>query len=218
MKTLACIAFVFLFGSAGAAAYAVDERDPLTIIEETTAQILETLDSRREEFAADPQQLRAVVRGDLLPLIDLDYSARLILGKAGRGASPAQLSAFSQAMSDVLINRYADGLLEFRSDKQVEVLPMKGNNTDKLTRIRTRIKLENGGFAPVDYSFRKTEAGWKAFDVTVEGISYVITFRNQIAPRVEAEGIDKVTADILAGNLRLEEEGSGEQQAAQAQP
>jgi phospholipid transport system substrate-binding protein len=82
---------------------------------------------------------------------------------------------------------------------------MKGNNTDKLTRIRTRIKLDNGGYAPVDYAFRKTDAGWKAFDVTVEGISYVITFRNQISPRVETEGIDKVTQDILAGNLKIDE-------------
>jgi len=108
-------------------------------------------------------------------------------------------------MSSVLINRSADGLIEFRSDEQVEVLPMKGNNTDKLTRIRTRIKLDNGGFAPVDYAFRKTERGWKAFDVTVEGISYVITFRNQISPQVEADGIDKVTEDILAGNIKIDE-------------
>jgi phospholipid transport system substrate-binding protein len=108
-------------------------------------------------------------------------------------------------MSSVLINRYADGLIEFRSDEQLEVLPMKGKNTDKLTRVRTRIKLESGGFAPVDYSFRMTEQGWKAFDVMVEGISYVITFRNQISPRVEAEGIDKVTADIVAGNVKIDE-------------
>jgi phospholipid transport system substrate-binding protein len=218
MRTLTCTALVFLLGSASALAYAVDERDPLTIIQETTTQILETLNGRRAEFTADPGQLRTVVREDLLPLIDLDYSARLILGKAGRGVAAEQLSAFSTAMSDVLINRYSDGLLEFRSDEQVEVLPLKGNNTDKLTRIRTRIKLENGGFAPVDYSFRKTASGWKAFDVMVEGISYVITFRNQIAPRVEAEGIDKVTADILAGNLRIEEDGSGERDAARDQP
>ncbi|RPH93125.1 MAG: ABC transporter substrate-binding protein [Lysobacterales bacterium] len=218
MRKLACIALVFLLGAANARAYAIDERDPLTIIEETTAQILETLNARREEFTADPGQLRAIVREELLPLIDLEYSARLILGKAGRGVGAEQLSAFSNAMSDVLINRYSDGLLEFRSDEQVEVLPLKGNNTEKLTRIRTRIKLENGGFAPVDYSFRKTANGWKAFDVMVEGISYVITFRNQIAPRVEAEGIDKVTTDILAGNLRIEEDGSGERDAAQDQP
>ena len=192
-------------GASSALAYPADERDPVTIIEETTAQILQTLDSRREEFTAEPELLRAVVREDLLPLIDLDYSARLILGRSSRGVSPEQLNAFSDAMSHVLINRYADGLIEFRSDEQVEVLPMKGNNTEKLTRVRTRIKLENGGFAPVDYSFRRTDRGWKAFDVTVEGISYVITFRNQISPKVEAEGIDKVTEDILAGNIKIDD-------------
>jgi phospholipid transport system substrate-binding protein len=194
-----------LLGMSAAAANTVDERDPLTIIQETATQILRTLDERRDEFTAEPQLLRDTVREDLLPLLDVDYSARLILGKAGRDASPTQLSAFSEAMSSVLINRYADGLLEFRSDEQLEVLPMKGNNTDKLTRIRTRIKLQNGGFTPVDYSFRKTGQGWKAFDVTVEGISYVITFRNQISPRIEADGIDKVTEDILAGNIKIEE-------------
>jgi phospholipid transport system substrate-binding protein len=205
IKTLLSFACCLLLGTGSVLAYPADERDPLTIIEQTTTQILQALDSRREEFTADPQLLRDVVREDLLPLIDLDYSARLILGKTGRGVSPEQLGAFSEAMSGVLINRYADGLIEFRSDEQIEVLPMKGNNTDKLTRVRTRIKLDNGGYAPVDYSFRKTEQGWKAFDVTVEGISYVITFRNQIAPRVEAEGIEKVTRDILAGNLKIDE-------------
>ena len=198
-------ALFLLLGSSVALANPVDQRDPLTIIEETTTRMLETLDERREEFTADPEQLRSIVREDLLPLLDLEYSARLILGREGREVSPEQLGAFSQAMSSVLVNRYADGLLEFRSDKQIEVLPMKGKNTEKLTRVRTRIKLEAGGFTPVDYAFRKTEQGWKAFDVTVEGISYIITFRNQISPRVAADGIDKVTQEILAGNIKINE-------------
>jgi phospholipid transport system substrate-binding protein len=205
MKELATRVLCLMLLLAAGWAHALDERDPMTIIEETTSHILQSLDSRREEFAADLEQLRAMVREDLLPLIDLNYSARLILGKAGRGVSPEQLDAFSEAMSGVLINRYADGLLEFRSDEQLEVLPMKGSNNEKLTRVRTRIKLENGGKTPVDYAFHKTEEGWKAFDVTVEGISYVITFRNQIAPRVEKEGIEKVTADIAAGNLKIDD-------------
>jgi phospholipid transport system substrate-binding protein len=179
--------------------------DPVGIVRETAGKILQSLDEQREAYAQDPALLRRMVRRDLLPLIDLDYSARLILGKAGREVSEQQLEAFSEAMSDVLINRYADGLLEFRSDEQLEVLPLKGNNTEKLTRVRTRVKLANGGHAPVDYAFRKTDAGWKAFDVTVEGISYVITFRNQIVPRVEADGIDQVTAEIRSGNLPLDE-------------
>jgi phospholipid transport system substrate-binding protein len=205
IKHLFACAFLLLAATGTAAAYPVDQRDPPTIINETTTHILSILDERREEFTADPALLQDIVRNDLLPLLDLEYSARLILGKAGRQVSPAQLEAFSEAMSGILVNRYADGLLEFRSDEQIEVLPMKGNNTEKLTRVRTRIKLENGGFAPVDYAFRKTDEGWKAFDVTVEGISYIITFRNQIAPRVEADGIDKVTEEIRAGNITISE-------------
>lgn len=185
-----------------------DSADPVSIVERTAASILADLNANRAAYADDPQQLRAVVREDLLPLLDLEYSARLILGKSARSASPEQITAFSNAMSNVLINRYADGLLEFRSSDQLEVLPLKGNNSEKNTRVRTRIKLDNGGYAPVDYAFRKTDAGWKAFDVTVEGISYVITFRNQIGPRVEADGIDKVTADILAGNVVIDDQGS----------
>lgn len=205
MKRISLTLIILSMGVGQAAAMATDASDPVSIIRDTTSHILEMLDSRREEFTQNPELLREVVRNDLMPLIDLDYSARLILGSSGRGISDQQLSEFSTAMSNLLINRYADGLLKFRSTGQMEVLPLKGKNTDKLTRVRTRIKLPSGSFAPVDYAFRKTDGGWKAFDVTVEGISYVITFRNQISPRVAADGIDKVTADINAGNVSLDE-------------
>jgi phospholipid transport system substrate-binding protein len=200
----AMLGLVLLGSTALTADYAATtSEEPVEIVRQAAGKILGDLDQNREQFTAQPQLLRDVVRADLLPLLDLEYSARLILGKASRGISPEQLSSFSSAMSDVLINRYADGLLEFRSNDQLEVMPMKGDNNDKLTRVRTRVKLNNGGFAPVDYAFHKTTDGWKAFDVTVEGISYVITFRDQIVPRVQADGIDKVTADIVAGNLKL---------------
>jgi len=202
--TTAAVVLALFVSTARAADYAATlSQEPVEIVRQAAGKILGDMDQNREQFTAQPQLLRDVVRADLLPLLDLEYSARLILGKAARGISPEQLSAFSTAMSDVLINRYADGLLEFRSQEQLEVMPMKGDNNDKLTRVRTRVKLNNGSFAPVDYAFHKTTEGWKAFDVTVEGISYVVTFRDQIVPRVQSEGIDKVTADIQAGNLKL---------------
>ena len=202
---LAVMAGILPAGIVLADATSGQDRDPAEIVRQTAGDILDELEANRKPYDQNPEQLREMVRKDLLPLIDLDYSARLILGKAGRGLPEEKLDAFADAMSSVLINRYADGLLEFRSDEQLQVLPMTGTDTDKLTRVRTRVRLENGSYAPVDYAFRKTDEGWKAFDVTVEGISYVITFRNQIVPRVEAEGIDKVIKDIRAGNLKLNE-------------
>lgn len=203
-RLLACTLFLLL-GSSLAGANTVDERDPVTIITQATTNIFEVLDSRRAEFTQNPELLANVVRENMLPLIDTIYSARLILGRAGRDVTPEQLTAFSDALSSVLINRYSDSLIEFTYEELLQVMPMKGNNTDKLTRVRTRIKLTTGGFVPVDFAFHKTGNGWKAFDVTVEGISYVITFRNQISPRVQADGIEKVTAEIIAGNLTFDE-------------
>ena len=206
MKYRLIFSLLALLACVSASAQEADTRDPVTIIEETTAHILTNLDARRDEFTEKPALLRDLVNNDLLPLIDTEYSARLILGPAGRGVEPQQLSDFADAMSSVLLNRYADGLINFRSGEQIEVLPVKGKNTEKMTRVRTRLKLEKGGFAPIDYAFRKTPSGWKAFDVTVEGISYVITFRNQISPQVKQNGIEKVTADIRTGNIKLEKE------------
>jgi len=185
------------------AARPADSRDPRTIVEETTRKVLKIIDEERTELANNPDRLHEIVRADLLPLMDVDYSARLILGRAGREVSEDQLKAFSKAMSDVLINRYADGLINYKSGEQVEVLPSKAQDSDKLTRVRTRIKLDNGQYTPVDYAFHNTPDGWKAFDVLVEGISYVVTFRNQIVPLVESKGIEQVTQDIRSGSLVL---------------
>lgn len=182
-----------------------DPREPDVIVEETTAHILESLESRREEFTADPALLLEMVNRDMLPLLDVEYSARLILGREGRNVSPGELDAFAAAMSEHLLARYAQGLLGFNASHELEVLPLRGKNTEKLTRVRTRFKLSNGGYVPVDFAFRKTELGWKAFDVTIEGISYVMTYRNQIAPRVADAGIGQVTEDIRAGNISLEQ-------------
>lgn len=206
MKYRLIFPLLALFTCAIAMAQEADTRDPVTIIEESTSHILTMLEARRDEYTENPDLLREMVNDDLLPLIDTEYSARLILGPAGRGIEPQQLSDFAEAMSSVLLTRYADGLVNFRSGEQIEVLPLKGNNTEKMTRVRTRLKLDKGGFVPIDYAFRKTPAGWKAFDVTVEGISYVLTFRNQISPQVKENGIEKVTEGIRTGNIKLEKE------------
>lgn len=113
----------------------VDTRNPVDIVQDATAHILAALNERREAYASNPDLLRQLVNEDLLPLIDLQFSARLILGRAGRDVSPEQLDAFARSMSGVLLKNYSEGLLNFRSEQQIEVLPLKGKNNEKLTRV-----------------------------------------------------------------------------------
>jgi phospholipid transport system substrate-binding protein len=177
--------------------------DPVSLVENITGQIFADLAKNLEDYTARPEALEDLVRRDLIPLLDIDYSARLILGRAGRGIEKKKIDEFATAMSDLLISRYAKGLLEFSSEIKLQVLPQRGDLDEKLTRVRTRVTLPGGGEAPVDYAFHKTPEGWKAFDVVVEGISYVTTYRNQIMPDVQANGIDSVIERLSTGQLEL---------------
>lgn len=193
-----------LMCSAGLSAQTLAE-GPAALLESTASHIFEEVDKNLEEYTANPERLEALVRAELMPLIDTRYSARLILGRAGRGIEKEKINEFANTMSELLVSRYARGLLKFRSSEQLQVLPIRGQINDKFTRVRTRIKLPSGGFAPIDYAFHKTSDGWKAFDVIVEGISYVTTYRNQIMPEVMDKGIDSVIARLAKGDLELAE-------------
>ena len=188
------------------AGFAVQARDetPVQVVERTAGALLDSISEREDEYRAKPQLLRDLVRQDLLPVLDTVYSARLILGRAGRDASPEQIEAFAEAVSNQLTDRYADGLLEYRNREQLEILPQRGELDERMTRVRTRVRLLNGNYVPVDYVFRLSDGNWKVFDVIVEGISYVTTYRSQIMPQVQESGIETVTARLNQGQLKLE--------------
>ena len=179
--------------------------DPVSLVESITGKIFADVTENLEEYTENPEALDDLVRRDLLPLLDVNYSARLILGRAGRGLEKEKIEEFATSMSNLLVDRYSKGLLQFSSKIKLQVLPQRGELNEKLTRVKTRVSLPDGGEAPVDYAFRKTPEGWKAFDVVVEGISYVTTYRNQIMPEVQANGIDSVIERLNSGQMQLAE-------------
>ena len=179
--------------------------DPVTLVENITGHIFTKVTDNLEAYKDDKELLKDLVRKDLIPLLDINYAARLILGRAGRGIDQEKIDQFANVMSDLLIERYSDGLLHFSSQIKLQVLPQRGELNPKMTRVKTRVALPDGGEAPVDYAFRQTPDGWKAFDVIIEGISYITTYRNQIMPEVQANGIDSVIDRLSRGEFELKE-------------
>ena len=179
--------------------------DPVSLVEDVNVRIFANVSENLEEYTENPERLETLVRSDLMPLLDVSYTARLILGRAGRGLTNEKVEEFANCLSNLLIDRYSQGLLYFSSEVKLTVFPQRGELNEKITRVRTRVQLPDGGEAPVDYVFHKTPQGWKVFDVIVEGISYVTTYRNQIMPEVQANGIDSVIERLTKGELELAE-------------
>jgi phospholipid transport system substrate-binding protein len=184
-----------------APAAAVPGPAPQELIETTARKLLGALDADRAQAKKDPARVRELVDQILLPHFDTDYSARLVLGKNWRDATPEQRKRFVDAFYKSLLRNYGSSLAEFTADR-MKVLPFRGDLSTGQAVVRTEVKRSNGQVVPVNYTLRATPQGWKAWDVTIEGISYVRNFRNDVGTEVEQKGL----AALID---RLEKENQG---------
>lgn len=192
-------ALLFAGPALAADAAAVPGPGPQQLIEKVSQDLLREIDANRAAYNADPAKLRAMVDRVVLPSFDADYSARLVLGKYWRTATAEQRQRFVDAFIQSMMRKYGNALLEFTADRLV-ILPFKGDAEADRATVRTEVKRDNGTPVPVNYSLHATPKGWKAWDVTIEGISYVKNFRTDFGAEIEARGLDAVIE-------RLEAEG-----------
>jgi phospholipid transport system substrate-binding protein len=200
MLVIALLAPVALAGAARAAE-SIPGPAPQELIETTSRRLLEALDANRDQARKDPAGVRKLVDEILLPHFDTDYSARLVLGKHWRNATPEQQQRFVDAFYQSLLRNYGSALAEFTADR-LTVLPFRGDLASVQATVRTEIKRSNGTRVPVNYTLRATPAGWKAWDVTIEGISYVRNFRNDVGAEIDQKGLPALIE-------RLEKENRG---------
>jgi phospholipid transport system substrate-binding protein len=172
---------------------------PQTLVENSAKKMLVELDANRAMYKGDPKKLDALVGNVLLPNFDTEYSARLVLGQSWRTATEEQRKRFVDAFYHSLLRNYGAALIDFTADRFV-VLPYKGDPADTTATVRTEVKRSSGDKVPVNFSLRKTPEGWKAWDVVIEGISYVKSFRTDFASEIQQKGLD----DVIT---RLEKEG-----------
>ena len=177
---------------------------PSQLVLSNSTRILATLESRRAEFTKDRAALRQFVASEFNNIFDRDYSARLVLGVHGRGASEADIKVFADALADSLMQRYGSSLLDLNTKLKVRVkseTPLRGG---AIVKVSSEYLRQGAEPVPVDYLMRKVGTQWKVFDVMVEGVSFVQTFRNQFDTPLKQKSIPQVAADIKAGKLQAQ--------------
>ena len=188
--TKSFILAILLAASLSSGSFAADET-PNEVVESAVALFAAGLDGRRDEFAADRTALYELIDEILMPRFDRKFAAQAVLAKHWRDASDSQRERFIEAFYQALLRRYADGLLQFESDK-VKVLPYRGDASKSRTKVRSTVQLQNGSKVAVDYDLVKRESGWLLFNVAIEGVSYVRNFRAEIDSEIRSSSLDEV--------------------------
>lgn len=209
MRMMQAVMYPFLVLCALAAAPTQAADEPVAVVERIARQLDETIEARRDELASDRNALNAVIDDIVLGSFDSDYAALLVLGRYAREASPEQRQRFTRAFHDSLVSRYGEALLQYTRGS-VRVLPFRGELNERRTTVRTEVILTDGTRIPVDYAFRKTRSGeWRAFDVVIEGISYVTNYRNQVVGEIQKTSIDAVIERLQTQGIEAFEDPRG---------
>jgi phospholipid transport system substrate-binding protein len=183
---------------AAAAVTAINAQDPTQLIQDVASGILKELDANRAAYVNNPNNVRALADKYLLPYFDTRYSAQLVLGKYWRSATEDQRTRFIKAFQDSMLQNYGNALVNFTANK-LKVQPGHLDPAADQASVSTTINRDNGTTVPVIYVLHKTADGWKAWDVKIEGISYVKSFRDDFAAQIEQKGLDAVITRLESG-------------------
>ena len=196
MKRLVNVGVVLLcmVGVARAGAVAPDE-----LIKTTAQDVLAIVKQDKDIQAGNQKKILALVDAKVLPHFDFVRMTQLAVGKYWRTATNEQKQALVTEFRNMLVRTYTKAFTIYR-DQTVEVKPFKMAADAAEATVKTTINKPGAPPVPVDYEMRKTGDGWKAFDVAIEGVSMVTSYRSTFGTQIEQSGIDDLIKTLADKN------------------
>jgi phospholipid transport system substrate-binding protein len=205
MRRRSLLAWLALALAAPAAAQpaATDPESARRVVQYTTERMLVVLKAEREVLRKSPDRIYALVNQIILPHFDFTRMSRWVLARYWREATEEQRSRFIQEFRSLLVRTYATALLEY-ADQTVDVLPLQATAGATDVVVRTEVKQSGGYPIPIQYRMSLEGGDWKVYDVTIDGISLVASYRNTFGNEIARNGLDGLIATLEARNRDLE--------------
>lgn len=186
-KALALLCTLFFFSQLATAA-----NSPIPMLQTSADQILQTLKENKLNLKNNRTIIYQAVERHLLPIVDVTGMSRSVLGRqAWMKASAHERSEFSQAFTQLVIRTYASPLAEY-TDETIKFLPIRGSVEARFVRVNSLIVRSNGNNIPLSYSLVAKNGQWKIYDLSVEGVSLLQSFRSQFAQALQSSNIQQL--------------------------
>jgi phospholipid transport system substrate-binding protein len=196
IKQLASLLMALLLVAVALPAPAAD--DPTAVVRDTAERVLHSLRTDRARYQ-DDQALFQLVREVVFPRIDRERTAQWVLGANWRTATPAQREQFIAEFSDLLLRTYGTALRQYDSEKLNYLPTQAAAGADRVT-VRTEIIRPDGPKVSVDYLLTNRSGEWKVYDIIIENVSMVVTYRSEYAAIIKRDGMDGLLKQLADRN------------------
>ncbi|MCR5506392.1 MAG: ABC transporter substrate-binding protein [bacterium] len=177
MKKILSFLFVFLGISVAVFASETDDVKKYTqnLIDDAIVKIFKTGVAKNDRVIP----FRKVLNDNF----DFDYISKFVLGVYGRGISDAQLSNFSKQFSELNVYSYVKKF-ESYTDSKIDVVDVQKGKKEGQYFVASKVRAMNSGDKDYDVDWRVVKVGdkYKVIDVIIEGVSMVMSYKNEYAP------------------------------------
>ncbi len=179
------------------AAFAQEAPDALVkrVVQDTVA----TIKADPKIQAGDPARIREVVEQKLLPNFDFERMTALAMGRNWNKATPEQKKQLVDQFRTLLVRTYSGALSQYR-DQTIEVKPARLDAGATDTIVRTEVIRPGQAPVQIDYGMGKTDAGWKAYDIVVGGVSLVTNYRDEFNEQIRSGGVEGLLRTLADKN------------------
>ena len=172
--------------------------DPTTVVRDTAERVLSSLRSDRARYQ-DDEALFKLVRDVVFPHLDRERTAQWVLGANWRTATPDQRERFIEEFSNLLLRTYGVALRQYNSET-LNYLPAQiAPGADRAT-VRTEIVRPDGPKVSVDYLLTNRSGDWKVYDIIIENVSLVVTYRSEYAAIIKRDGMNGLLKQLADRN------------------
>ena len=168
---------------------------PQEVMSNLSERLFASLEKESAKTRHNADKIRPLIDALLAPHFDMEYAARLVLGNHWRGATREQQQEFGVVLYQRLLRTYAGEFAEWTPDR-FKLLPLRADPEALQVTVHTLITDSRKTVVPMDFRMRHTAEGWKIFDVTVDGVSYVRIYRDDTNEEITQKGLDAAIARL----------------------
>jgi phospholipid transport system substrate-binding protein len=174
---------------------------PEQLVQKVTEEVMASIKSDKQLAAGDKQKAMKLAEEKVLPYIDFEEATRLAVGRAWSQATPEQKKKLVSEFRNMLVRTYSNAIEAYQG-QTLKVMPSRGGKQDAKDEatVRTQFTRAGGKPLPIEFQMRKVGDNWKVYDIAVEGISLVLTYRSEFDSVVKQDGIDGLIKRLTEKN------------------
>lgn len=207
MRRLLAAAFTALATASTAAT--ASPTPPDEVVKATTERLQKEIGAREKEFRTDQTRLYAFVDEVIVPKFDTRYIAQLILARHWKQASDDQRKRFQAAFKDMLVHSYANALVEYHTQVKAEWQPLRMAPDATDVTVNSRLLRDGKPPLPIGFAMRLKDGEWKVYDIVIENLSLVTSFRSQVNSEIKRTSLDALIQRLESGQKLEPEQKKG---------